>query len=200
MSPPSATAPDRPGPATWEFGQLTRMARRNLPCRRDQLVRGVLPMPNFAGKRLPTIYHWDRGASGVDAVFSDMLRLSQFDSRGVRPSGRLPPGGGAHSAPVDMAGNIKEWCANAAVGHKSFRYILGGGWNEPHYRYMEEDAHSPWSRRPTFGCTRDGNAAGRPPRRPARQPVSLAIRRVSCRFPTSCSRSTAASTRMTARR
>ena len=49
-----------------------------------------------------------------------------------------------------MAGNVKEWCANAAQG-TDLRYILGGGWNEPSYRYRETDARGPWDRLPTFG-------------------------------------------------
>ena len=49
-----------------------------------------------------------------------------------------------------MAGNVKEWCLNAVEGQPK-RYILGGGWNEPSYRYNEADAQNPWERRATFG-------------------------------------------------
>ena len=47
-----------------------------------------------------------------------------------------------------MAGNVKEWCWNAA-GAK--RYILGGAWNEPVYMFNDADARSPFTRDPTFG-------------------------------------------------
>jgi len=49
-----------------------------------------------------------------------------------------------------MAGNVKEWCANAA-GDLRRRYIRGGGWNEPSYRFNEADARDPWRREQTFG-------------------------------------------------
>jgi eukaryotic-like serine/threonine-protein kinase len=42
-----------------------------------------------------------------------------------------------------MAGNVKEWCANA-VGDR--RYILGGAWNEPNYQYQSLDARLPFDR------------------------------------------------------
>jgi predicted Ser/Thr protein kinase/dienelactone hydrolase len=138
-------ATDRPGPSTWESGSYPD-GQENFP------VGGISwfeasAYARFAGKRLPTIFHWYR-ASGVDAVFSDMLRLSQFDSRGAVPVGSRQ-GVGPFGA-LDMAGNIKEWCANAA-GDTGLRYILGGGWNEPVYRFREEEARDPWRRDATFG-------------------------------------------------
>jgi dienelactone hydrolase len=52
-----------------------------------------------------------------------------------------------------MAGNVKEWTANAA-GDK--RYILGGAWDEPAYTFRGPDARSPFARESTFGfrCVR----------------------------------------------
>jgi dienelactone hydrolase len=49
-----------------------------------------------------------------------------------------------------MAGNIKEWCINEA-GATGLRYIVGGGWNEPAYRFYEPEARDPWQRDATFG-------------------------------------------------
>jgi len=53
----------------------------------------------------------------------------------------------------DMAGNVKEWTANAAGDD---RYILGGAWDEPAYMFSDPDARSPFARESTFGfrCVR----------------------------------------------
>ena len=37
---------------------------------------------NFAGKSLPTLYHWFR-AAGTDETYSDILQLSNFDGKGA---------------------------------------------------------------------------------------------------------------------
>ena len=46
-----------------------------------------------------------------------------------------------------MAGNAKEWCWNAS-GEK--RYILGGGWSEPSYLFVDPDARSAFERADTY--------------------------------------------------
>jgi pimeloyl-ACP methyl ester carboxylesterase len=43
----------------------------------------------------------------------------------------------------DMAGNVREWCFNA-VGSR--RAILGGGWDEPAYRFVDFQARDPLER------------------------------------------------------
>lgn len=137
-------ATGRPGPATWELGSYPD-GQEDFP------VGGISwfeasAYAAFAGKSLPTVYHWFK-AAGVGELFADMLRLSNFDGRGpVRVGERQAVGAwGAH----DMAGNVKEWCANESRG--SLRYILGGAWHEPAYRYNESDAQNPWARDPSFG-------------------------------------------------
>jgi hypothetical protein len=93
------------------------------------------------------MYHWYT-ASGVDEIFSDMLRLSQFEAKGPVAVGTREAIGpwGAH----DMAGNVKEWTVNES-GDSGLRYIVGGAWNEPAYRFSEPEARDPWQRDPTFG-------------------------------------------------
>jgi formylglycine-generating enzyme required for sulfatase activity/dienelactone hydrolase len=135
----------RPGPATWQLGSFPD-GQAEFP------VAGIswfeaAAYANFVGKRLPTVYHWFR-ASNPDELFADILRRSNFDGQGpVRVGERegLGPWG-----TLDMAGNVKEWCENA-TDKGDVRYILGGGWNEPNYRYSEADARSPWERGSTFG-------------------------------------------------
>ena len=92
----------------------------------------------WAGKSLPTIFHWSRGAD--QRLSADVVPASNFGSRGVLPVGRS--GGVTRAGTVDMAGNVKEWCWNTA-GAK--RYILGGAWNEPVYMFrtmLTRDHHS----------------------------------------------------------
>jgi formylglycine-generating enzyme required for sulfatase activity/dienelactone hydrolase len=137
-------ATGRPGPATWELGTFPEGQA-------DWPVAGVswyeaAAYSEFAGKSLPTIYHWSR-ASGAFGIFSEVLNFSNFRGRGIQrvgASGSLGPFG-TH----DLAGNVKEWIWNE--GDKGQRYILGGAWNEPPYVFRDEDARDPLSREPTFG-------------------------------------------------
>jgi len=135
----------RPGPALWELGSYPE-GQADFP------VGGVswfeaMAYAKFTGKSLPSLYHWFR-ASGTDEIYSDILQLSNFDGKGPVKAGErtgLGPWG-----TLDMAGNVKEWCANE-VTDRGLRYILGGGWNEPSYRFKEQDAHDPWARNAAFG-------------------------------------------------
>jgi formylglycine-generating enzyme required for sulfatase activity/dienelactone hydrolase len=136
---------NRPGPSTWELGTFPE-GQGDFP------VGGVswfeaAAYARFAGKRLPTIYHWFQ-AAGADEVYSDILVLSNFDGKGPARAGERP--GVGPFGTFDMAGNVKEWCANEATG-TARRYILGGGWNEPSYRFTEAEARDPWERGATFG-------------------------------------------------
>ena len=137
-------ATGRPGPATWQFGAFP-------DGHGDDPVGGLSwyeasAFAVFAGRSLPTVYHW-RYAAG-DWIFDDLLRLSNFDSKGPVPVASrrgLGPFG-----TYDMAGNVKEWCSNEAGGGR--RYILGGGWDEPRYMFADLDAQSPWERKPDYGA------------------------------------------------
>ena len=135
----------RPGPSTWELGTYAA-EQDNLP------VGGIswfeaAAYAAFAGGSLPSIWHWHR-AAGTGELFSDIVQASNFDSGGPTAVGErhgIGPWG-----TTDMAGNVQEWCLNQAAA-TSRRFILGGAWNEPSYRFHEEDAQDPWLRRPTFG-------------------------------------------------
>jgi hypothetical protein len=140
-------ATSRTGPATWQLGTFPEGAA-------DVPVSGVswyeaAAYCDFAGKGLPTAYHWYQ-AAGV-GLFSSMLQLSNFHGHGPRPVGRSA--GLSQYGALDMAGNVKEWSASAIGAKKA---ILGGGWNESSYTFGELDGREPFERDETFGfrCAR----------------------------------------------
>jgi formylglycine-generating enzyme required for sulfatase activity len=139
-------ATGRPGPSTWEAGDYPKGQD-------DYPVGGVswyeaAAYAEYAGKSLPTVYHWNNAAMTIDALVSSYIfPLSNFGGRGPAPIGSHH--GMSRSGTYDMAGNMKEWCWNEADQHK--RYILGGAWDEPAYTFHEADARSPFQRHVSFG-------------------------------------------------
>ncbi len=135
-------ATGRPGPSTWELG--------NYPEREaDHPVGGIgwheaVAYCAFAGKSLPTIYHWFR-AIGQEQLSEILLHSNMGGTRKARV-GEFK-GLGAYGT-YDMAGNVREWAWNAA-GDK--RYILGAAWNEPAYLFKHLIAADPWEREPVNG-------------------------------------------------
>jgi len=140
-------ATGRPGPASWELGSYPEGHE-------DYPVNGVswfeaAAYAEFAGKSLPTIYHWYKAAGITN--FSEILKLSNFGGKGPAKVGTflgLSPDGA-----YDMAGSVKEWCWNENAGR---RYILGGAWTDPDYTFLEPDAQDPFLRAPSYGfrCAR----------------------------------------------
>ncbi len=135
-------ATGRPGPATWQAGGFPKGSEHDP-------VTGVswyeaAAYAQFAGKSLPTAYHWTNAAETI-ANFVIIPR-SNFGLTGVRDVGQGAPSGWGT---VDMAGNAKEWCWNESFHGE--RFIFGGGYDEPTYMFIQADAASPWQRRSDFG-------------------------------------------------
>ncbi len=133
----------RPGPATWELGSFAKGQEKHP-------VAGVswyeaAAYAAFAGKSLPTIYHWNWAAQTQASLL--IVPGSNFSGAGTVPVG----GDGAVSGfgTTDMAGNVKEWCWNQSGRGK--RFVLGGGFGEPTYMFIDQDAQSPWDRRSNYG-------------------------------------------------
>jgi eukaryotic-like serine/threonine-protein kinase len=128
----------RPGPASWIQGEYPRGQE-------DYPVTGVswfeaAAYAEFAGKSLPTIYHWTAAASPQDGA--SIIPASNFGGVGPVPVGTYR--GMSWTGTFDMAGNVKEWISNEAISGK--RYIMGGAWNEPTYMFYDADARSPFER------------------------------------------------------
>jgi eukaryotic-like serine/threonine-protein kinase len=133
----------RPGPKDWLQGEYPKGQD-------DYPVTGIswyeaAAYAEFAGKSLPTIFHWNRAAGPFSASF--IVPLSNFGSSGVLPVGSKPnmsPWGN-----YDMAGNVKEWISTEADSGK--HYVLGGAWDEPNYMFVDPDAQSAFLRAPNIG-------------------------------------------------
>jgi formylglycine-generating enzyme required for sulfatase activity/dienelactone hydrolase/predicted Ser/Thr protein kinase len=132
----------RPGPATWEMSDFPEGQE-------DYPVDGISwyeaeAYAEFAGKELPTIYHWDRAAG---TPLSDyIIPLSHFGGRG--PSAAGGSRGMSPYGVQDMAGNVREWCWNM---RGDWRFLLGGAWNDPVYMFNYAFAQPPWDRAPGNG-------------------------------------------------
>jgi dienelactone hydrolase len=132
----------RPGPANWSLGAYPEGAA-------DLPVAGVswyeaMAYAEFAGKSIPTVYEWRQAAPvGFNAA---IVLMSNFD--GKAPAPVRSHYGMSNFGAYDMAGNVKEWTANASG---TFRYALGGAWDEPSYVFSVADARDPFWRTVSMG-------------------------------------------------
>jgi cephalosporin-C deacetylase-like acetyl esterase len=136
----------RPGPATWRVGTY--------PDGEDETpVSGVswyeaAAYASFVGKELPTVYHWYRADTANDIQTLPGLVLAGTNHEGAGPRASARGSISAYGA-IDMAGNVREWAANAS--DNSTRLTLGGAWTDPAYQYLFPDARSPFDRSPGNG-------------------------------------------------
>ena len=142
----------RPGPATWEGGSYPSG-------RGDEPVTGVswyeaAAYARYTGKALPTVYHWTRAAFPRYAEW--MIREGNFGGSPV-PAG-LKRGISRWGA-LDMAGNAREWCANARGDD---RFILGGGFDDQPWVFTNLSSQPPWDRSESNGFRLVSYADGDP--------------------------------------
>lgn len=118
---------NRPGPATWIQGEYPKVEE-------DYPVTGVSwfeaeAYAEFAGKSLPTIYHWTAAACPTDS--SSLIPAGNFGGKGPSPVGAYR--GMSWCGAYDMAGNVKEWCSNAATAWANRWPGLSCGFFLPHF-------------------------------------------------------------------
>ena len=139
----------QPGPAGWEAGDFPADDA-------DFPVSGVswyeaAAYAAWAGKSLPTIFHWNRVA--FTCASAQIIAKANLAGRAMVAVGTT------HSANRygmrDLAGNVREWAQNAS-SHADHRFLLGGGWNDAEYSFNDAWAQSALDRSPTngFRCIR----------------------------------------------
>jgi len=124
------------GPATWEAGTYP-------DGQADYPVGGVswyeaAAFAEFAGKSLPTVYHWFLAAGQTSSPYT--APLSNLGQVGPAPVGRHR--GMGPFGTYDMAGNVREWCWNATTPDGQ-RFIPGGGFNDPPYSFSNDAVRQP---------------------------------------------------------
>ena len=133
----------RPGPATWEAGEPPR-GEEEFPVGGLSWYEAAA-YARWARMALPTAYHWSRAAE-MSAGYL-IVPGSNLDAKGPRVGSTTV--GMSASGAYDMAGNVREWIANADTEGK--RYIFGGGWTDQIYSFNDAYAQDPFDRSPING-------------------------------------------------
>lgn len=128
-----------PGPAGWEMGEYPKGDD-------DHPVAGIswyeaAAYAAWAGKALPTIFHWSRVAFTFSSA--QIAPPANLAGRATVPVGstRSVNRFGVH----DLAGNVREWILNP-IDRPGERFILGGGWNDPGYAFVDAYAQPAFDR------------------------------------------------------
>ncbi|MFN8581410.1 MAG: bifunctional serine/threonine-protein kinase/formylglycine-generating enzyme family protein [Gemmatimonadaceae bacterium] len=145
----------RAGPSTWEGGHFPE-GQAEYP------VSGVswyeaAAYAEYAGKSLPAFAQWFRAAPARPASFT--ARMSNMAGKGAAPVGTFQ-GLGTYGT-FDMAGNVREWTANALGADR--RFILGGMWDSQTYLYADPEAFSSFDRSAGNGIRCVKNVTPLPP-------------------------------------
>ena len=132
----------RAGPATWLAGDIPT-GKEDFP------VGGISwyearAYARFVGKELPSIHQWRRAAQiGAGSWIVTKSNVEKPEVAAVGAFTGMSPFGA-----VDMAGNVRDWCANA---DGDSRYVLGGSWAEAGYSFGETRAADAYDRSESNG-------------------------------------------------
>ncbi len=141
----------RAGPSTWQAGTYP-VGKDNYP------VSGICwfeaaAYAEYAGKSLPTIYHWNQARGITSLVMNSYLIISMSNFGNEEPVSVGTYQGITASGAYDMAGNVREWCWNET---RMGRCIRGGAWNDNDYMFGNISQISPFDRsaKNGFRCVR----------------------------------------------
>jgi formylglycine-generating enzyme required for sulfatase activity len=153
-----------PGPRSW-VGGAPVAGRENHPVA-DVSWYEAAAFAEFKGKKLPTIYQWEKAARhplsravtttmpwGLIAEGMDATDRANFLGKGTLPVDSMPFGISPYGA-YHMAGNVAEWCRNEKEPGFATR---GGGWNDPVYIFGRTAGYPAIYASPTLGfrCMKD---------------------------------------------
>ena len=131
------------GSRDMEARQPIRMARRT--CRSPASVgTRPPPTPRSPARNCRRSITGTRPTPPGDIQLLPGLVLSGTNHEGSGPRRADASGSMSAYGAIDMAGNVREWSANASDG--STRIALGGAWSDPAYQYLFPDVRSPFDR------------------------------------------------------
>ena len=160
------------GPRNWSGGKPAA-GREDHPVT-DITWYEAAAFAEWKGKRLPTIFEWDKAArDGVVSPFgmsypwgitysgTDVTQRANFRGAGTMPVDSLPFGMSRVGA-LHMAGNVSEWCRNT---WDDGQLVLGGSSEDATYGFLNVSGFPPFysSERLGFRCVKSTGDQGAMP-------------------------------------
>jgi formylglycine-generating enzyme required for sulfatase activity len=158
----------RPGPSSW-VGGAPPADQLDLP------VGGVSwyearAFARYAKKELPTVVEWN--AAAIPDAARWVVPHGRYETTGPVRGG--DPRSVGPRGVYDLAGNVREWTANAR--EPGNRVILGGGWSDPVYFYSNIYTQPEFDRSPINGIRLVKRLGNGPDLARAQAPIPLILR------------------------